>query len=86
MFLYPDDSLLEGRREEKVVDANITNGRIRIMSCSRTSRCGTENLGRRRNTSEALDLIESLIKCTPAPITRPFYDSQFGKLSEIVPD
>lgn len=49
-------------------------------------RCGTENLGRRCNTSEALDLIESLIKCTPAPITRPFYDSQFGKLSEIVPD
>lgn len=45
-----------------------------------------ENLGRRRSTSVALDLIESLIKCTPAPITGPFCDSRFGKLSEIVPD
>lgn len=47
---------------------------------------GSENLGRRRNISEALDLIESLIKCTPAPITEPFYDFRFGKLSENVPD
>lgn len=51
-----------------------------------SERDGTENLGRHRNTSEALDLIESLIKCTSAPITEPFYDSRFGKLSEIVLD
>lgn len=61
------------------------NGQIYRTSHFRTKRCGTENLGR-RNTSEALDLIESLIKCTSAPITEPFYDSRFGKLSEIVPD
>jgi len=63
-----------------------TNEQIRRTSHSRTRRCRFENLGHRRNTSEALDLIESLIKCTPAPITGPFYDSRFGKLSEIVPD
>lgn len=62
------------------------NGQIHRKPHFRTRRCGTENLGRRRNTSEALDLIESLIKCTSAPITGPFYDSRFGKLSEIVPD
>jgi len=63
-----------------------TNEQIRRTSHSRTRRCHFENLGHRRNTSEVLDLIESLIKCTPAPITGPFYDSRFGKLSEIVPD
>lgn len=63
-----------------------TNEQIRRTSHSRTRRCRSENLGHRRNTSEALDLIESLIKCTPAPITGPFYDSRFGKLSEIVSD
>lgn len=58
---------------------------IRRERCA-PERCAAENLGRHRNTYEALDLIESLIKCTPAPITEPFYDSRFGKLSEIVPD
>jgi len=82
-----------GHRESRseTVNADIyiyiyINGQIHRTSHSRTRRCGTENLGRRRNTSEALDLIESLIKCTPAPITGQFYDSRFGKLSEIVPD